>query len=199
MSNTSTPNQGFSLAQLGDPPSQLPVTWAALRDQVDAKAAGLDVDALRATSPAMVKVSVTGYVFANDPAQDRARWDTVEINRGTPTDLSKTSLGVTVNRGFWMCGLEITFVPSANNQNKAAFLSGQDPGGIEFVNEMQDWNKTLAVGYPNIGPWPGWPRQFLNLTTFGLATSDGCTIFGSCPQSCDVPYATLWAVQLGDY
>lgn len=206
MSLTNTTNQGFPLVQYGDPPTKLPATMKALADAVDAKAAQLDADAARVASPNMVKISLAaGYVAANDPSPAIGPlFDTVDINRGTPTDLS-TFNGLLINAGLWLVGFEARVKPLANNQDILPTISmstsNNDPfSGLGYLSWDLTTN-TQAFGMSNIFTPPNYgpPYQYLNGCSPALVPSDGFRVrLTGLFNIIDVPAMTLWAVQLGD-
>lgn len=206
MSLTNTPNQGFPLVQLSDPPTKLPATMKALADAVDAKTSQLDADAARVASPNLVKISLqAGYVAANDPSPAIGPlFDTVDINRGTPTDLSVLN-GLLLNTGLWFVGFEAKLKPLANGQdilpNVTMQTSQSDPfSGLGYVS----WDVTTATqtfGMSNIFTPPifGPPYQYLNGCTVALVPSNGFRVqVKGFFNIIDVPTMTLWAVQIGD-
>lgn len=206
MSLANTINQGFPLVQLGDPPTKLSATMKALADAVDAKATNLDADAARVASPNIVKISLTaGYVAANDPSPSVGPlFDTVVVNRGTPTDLS-TYNGLQINAGLWLVGFEARVKPLANNQdilpNISMQTSNSDPfGGLGYLSWDLTTN-TQAFGMSNIFTPPiyGPPYQYLNGCAPALVPSSGFRVrLTGLFNIIDVPAMTLWAVQLGD-
>jgi hypothetical protein len=180
---------------------------AVLAAAVDAKAKSLDDDAARVASPSLVKISCAGgYLYASDPGLIGMQFDTVEVNRGTPTDLS-TMNGLLLHPGLWVVGFEAHLSPVAslgNNrdvlQNILMQTSQDDPfGGLGYLG----WEVTTAiqtVGMPNLfnPPTFGFPAQYLNGSALALVPSDGFRVQVKGLTFVDVPYATLWAAQLGD-
>lgn len=208
MGLTNTTNQGFPLAQYSDSPTRIgSVTMPALAAAVDAKAGGLDTDSARLQSPNMVKISCTqGYLYANDPSLIGMLFDTVEVNKGTPTDLS-TFNGLQLNRGLWMVGAEVSLNPVAslgNNrdviQSVNVFTGPTDPFGPGGMIRFDLTTAIQTVGMPNLfTPVTfGFPRQYLNGCTFGLVPTDNFQVQMKGLIQVDVPHAILWAVQLGD-
>lgn len=210
MSATNTPNQGFPLAQYGDPPTAIgTTTFPALAAAADGKATQLDADQARAATPNMVKISCSlGYVSANDPAQVGMQYDTVEFNRGTPTDLTVLN-GLQFNRGLWMVGFECTLKPFSGYGNGQDLIQSirisngpNDPlSGIGYVR-MDVCTTIQVIGMTQVFTPPVWgpPYQYLNACTVVYAATDGFQVTSTsfAGGRSDVPYATLWAVQIGD-
>lgn len=206
MSLTNTPNQGFPLVQLGDPPTKLPATMQALANAVDAKAVQLDADAARVASPNIVKISCTaGYVAANDPSPSVGPlFDTVVVNQGTPTDLSVFN-GLLLNPGLWLVGFEARVKPLANSQDILPTISmstsNNDPfSGLGYLSwDLQ--TATQAFGMSNIFTPPiyGPPYQYLNGCAPALVPSNSFRVrLTGLFNIIDVPAMTMWAVQIGD-
>jgi hypothetical protein len=192
-----TPQQGFSYAELVDQPCQMSSAFAQLAAQVDRREQGYDADVVRLAAPSMVRISVNGYLKAS--LISPIPFDTVEVNRGTPTNLT-TYNGLLLNRGLWMIGLEVRWVADSGNNNSYQIVSigSTSANGAVFLDNpaATAYTKSLATSYPASPTW--YPRQFHNICELGLVTADGAKVFANSVNNADVPYQALWAVQLGD-
>lgn len=207
MSATNTPNQGFPLVQLSDRQDQLPGTFAALASRADTKAATLDADVARAAAPNVVKISCQlGYKSANDPNGIGPQFDTIDYNRGTPTDLSVYN-GLMLNRGLWLCGIEAIVTPVSSFGNnwpvEGTLATGTpDPSASGVWAARSDVLVTIqANGFPTtmVNGWGVGQQEYLNSLLVGIAPVDGVTVQWKGVSFADSPYMTMWAVRLGDF
>jgi hypothetical protein len=190
-----TPNQGFSFATVGDAPCALPTVFAQLAGQVNDKSLGLDADMARVAANNFVKISKTG------PVKGSIVFDTVEVNRGTPTDLSLYN-GLLLGPGVWLIGASqiISDTVAGANGAKYIFLSPQIvaiPG--DQSTPAVNWTIEGAGGLGG-GPLT-WPQQTVSVSLLAYVTLPSTKINIS-PNGGSVTdalaYADSWAWQIGD-
>lgn len=192
-----TPNQAFAYPLPAESPGQLAGTWATFALQVDAKGAVYDSDTARIAANTFVKVSVTNVPLFTDPPI----FDTVEVNRGTPTDLSAFN-GVILNPGFWAIGASVTYTP--------AVVGAKESINIRYApidNARQPslaW--PLSVSRDDFGLYSGGSAGLMNLPQQTLSVLDIALIQTQTQVSLLLntgswawPYIDLWAFQVGDF
>lgn len=120
-----TPTQGFTYPLASDRPCDYPTTMAALAAQLDAKGQSFDGDVARLVARKLVKISKTNFQLqsngiAGNPFGYVPDFDTVEINRGTSTDLTIDSTSLVLPAGFWLLYAKVIVPTSSANGNDLA-------------------------------------------------------------------------------
>lgn len=194
-----TANQGFSFALSVDSPCAWPTTQQLLTSQVEAKSAGVDFDVARVATPNMVKISKSNIT---PPITGLITFDTVEFNRGTPTDLSVYN-GVLLNPGYWITGGEAQILEAAAGNGATKYLNGGNNGAVGFATSdraANGYNLTVEGAYTYInGPGP-WPNQAVGASTLTYISAPNTRIrFVPSGNFTDgFVYVQMWAFQIGD-
>lgn len=192
-----TPNQALAYPIAADNPGILATTWATLAGQLDAKGSGYDVDSARLIANAFVKVSKLngdGTVSTTGSTS----FDTVEVNRSTPTDLTLYN-GLIVNPGFWLVGGSVTYTPAAGfeldaNVTFSPVSANQPSAALNFVSSFDHFGSaTNQLGCMHLVDMQTLSTidvcLFTVQTRIGLGFSSGSWLY---------PYLDLWAYQIGD-
>jgi|SRR5215831_2822394 len=193
----STANQGFSFALAGDAPCSWAVTEQLLASQVETKSVGFDTDSARVAANNMVKISKS-----NASAIGFLSYDTVEFNRGTPTDLSVYN-GVLLNPGYYLIGGEAQVITTSAGNNTSKYFSGGIQGAVGFVASdiaASGYSLTVEGTFSNTnGPAP-WPNTAVGASAVVQATTPNTHIrFAPGGSTIDsYLYVQMWAFQIGD-
>jgi hypothetical protein len=188
-------NQGFVFQLSSDAPCNLPLVMQQLAAQVDAKGAQLDIDVARLRANNFVKISK-----ANQPGGLAVTFDTIEVNRGTPTDLSIYN-GLLLNPGVWMVGAGMTVADTAPRDGDMKTMSVSNLSiftnfGIIETSTNQLYEKAGGLSGPLI-----WPHQRASvvMTTIVAAPSTQISCGAGGGSVTDpLSYVDFWAFQVGD-
>ena len=197
-----TPNQGFPFATMDDPPCSLPSTMGALGAVVDGKSSGLDADSARVGANNFVQISLTNTTTTTSTSTPP--FTTVDVNRGTPTDLSIFT-GLILGPGIWMVGLlaqiarwnppsiayPVTIslqVAGESDTTDGLMIDCATPGYLLAGNAAFAGNLLLSV-----------PQQNVSVSAITSVASTTRINYGILAGTQDpVSYAAMWAFQIGD-
>jgi hypothetical protein len=195
-----TPWQGIPFADADDPPCDIPAVIEAEAEAANRKGAGYDASVAAVKAPAFVKVSATNIPPRTDFAGPSiTAFTNVDVNRGTPTDLSIFAAGLMLDPGVWMTGFRVVY---AGRYPPGVYLHEVDYGGYQVgaasIPSMIVRNRDAGLSLPNPGP-NGWPTQGNCSATTVFVTQAAQKI----PASWDnwpvaINLASFWAWKIGE-
>jgi hypothetical protein len=189
-----TPTQGFPYPLASDRPCDYPATMALLAQQLDTKMAGFDTDVARLTKRPLVKISRSSFSYptnGNDGAGDVA-FDTVEVNNGTPTDLTSDAYTLHLTPGFWVLQAKVIAPTASSGQDYSTstfILSGATSQLTRSFANSRDFGNgisTIAI------------QDFLYATSADSVVKVGLSFSQSLAATLTVTYATLGAWWIAD-
>jgi hypothetical protein len=194
--------QGFIYPTIDDRPCDMTTTFATFAAQVDAKMAGLDADLLRASKPSMVRISGTALAFDSNLGGNAHRplvnLGVLEINRGTPTDLTLRQDAIALPAGLWVVGCDLIY------HNKAAATQDYILRLLTGAGPMTNTGPQHVERDGGTDPEVLWGATGESLDVHDLALTTGASTYFSADISWTTTqfvlfdYYALWAVKIAD-